>query len=376
MNKSLVKTLIITVGVAMVTACSSGQGNAGMAPAAQQLATITLKAGDASVYNQFPATLKGEKDAEIRPKVGGYIEEIRADEGSVVKKGQVLFTIDRVAYQQAVSAAKAAVLAAQASYGSAQLVAKNKKEMYERGIISQSEYQTALYAEQAQKASLESAKAQLTKAQNDLSFTMVAAPFDGVVGTFNYRVGSLVSGQGALPITTLADVSKMYAYFSIAASELKDLVNTDSVFTKTSDIIAHLPEVELVMGDGSTFATKGKVETMSAIVNPSTGAISLRAIFDNPDQSLRSGTFVNVRIPSVLKNVLTIPQSATYEQQGKKFAYVVQGDNTVKAVAVKYIEDNAGAVYYITGGLKAGDKVVVEGISRLRDGMAIVPVEK
>ena len=135
MNKSLVKTLMILVGVAMVTACSSGQGNMG-APAAQQLATMTLKAADASVYSQFPATLKGEKDAEIRPKVAGYIEEIRADEGSVVKKGQVLFTIDRVAYQEAVAAAKAAVLAAQASYGSAQLIAKNKKEMYERGIIS------------------------------------------------------------------------------------------------------------------------------------------------------------------------------------------------------------------------------------------------
>ena len=375
MNKSLVKTLMILVGVAMVTACSSGQGNMG-APAAQQLATMTLKAADASVYSQFPATLKGEKDAEIRPKVAGYIEEIRADEGSVVKKGQVLFTIDRVAYQEAVAAAKAVVLAAQASYGSAQLIAKNKKEMYERGIISQSEYQTALYAEQAQKASLESAKAQLTKAQSDLGFTMVAAPFDGVVGTFNYRVGSLVSGQGALPITTLADISSMYAYFSVAANELKDLVNIDTVLTKTSDILAHLPGVELVMGDGSTFGTKGTVETMSAIVNPATGALSLRAKFDNPEQVLRSGTFVNVRIPSVLKNVFAIPQSATYEQQGKKFVYVLQGDNTVKSTAVSYIEDNAGAVYYITGGVKAGDKVVVEGITRLRDGMPIIPVEK
>ena len=205
---------------------------------------------------------------------------------------------------------------------------------------------------------------------------MVAAPFDGVVGTFNYRVGSLVSGQGALPITTLADISSMYAYFSVAANELKDLVNIDTVLTKTSDILAHLPGVELVMGDGSTFGTKGTVETMSAIVNPATGALSLRAKFDNPEQVLRSGTFVNVRIPSVLKNVFAIPQSATYEQQGKKFVYVLQGDNTVKSTAVSYIEDNAGAVYYITGGVKAGDKVVVEGITRLRDGMPIIPVEK
>jgi membrane fusion protein (multidrug efflux system) len=168
----------------------------------------------------------------------------------------------------------------------------------------------------------------------------------------------------------------MYAYFSVAANELKDLVNTDTVLTKTADILAHMPAVELVMGDGSTFGTKGKVETMSAIVNPTTGALSLRAKFDNQDNTLRSGTFVNVRIPYVLKNVLSVPQSATYEQQGKKFVYVLQGDNTVKSTAVSYIEDNAGAVYYITGGVKAGDKVVVEGITRLRDGMPIIPVEK
>ncbi|MDD4820164.1 MAG: efflux RND transporter periplasmic adaptor subunit, partial [Flavobacteriales bacterium] len=340
-----------------------------------QLSVMALSASDASVFNQFPATLKGKQDSEIRPKVSGYIEEWKVEEGSTVKKGQVLFTIDRVAYQEAVASAQAAVASAQAAAASAALNAKNKKEMYQKGIISESEYKTSQYSADAQAASLAQAKAALTKAKNDLSFTMVAAPFDGVVGTINFREGSLVNGSSAQPVTTLAETSSMYAYFTIASTDIKNLVS-DSVSSRTADIIAALPEVELVFVDGSVYPIKGKVESVSGIVSSTTGGISLRAKFDNPDHALRSGDFANVRIPEALKNIISIPQSATYELQGKKFVYLVQADSTISAKEIKYVEDNAGQNYYATDGVTASEKIVLENVSRLKNGQKIVPADK
>ena len=375
MKKIISKSLLVIGGACLITACGSKASQGMGGKQAPQLTVAALSTADASVFNQFPSTLKGNKDAEIRPKVGGYIEELKVDEGSVVKKGQVLFTIDRVAYQEAVTTAKAAVLSAQAASASADLAAKNKKEMYQKGIISESEYKTSQYSADAQRAALAQAKASLTKAQNDLSFTMVAAPFDGIVGTINYRVGSLVSSSSAMPVTTLAEVSSLYAYFTIASTDLSKLV-ADSVSSRTTDIVAALPEVELIFSDGSVYPLKGKVETVSGIVSATTGGISLRAKFDNPDHTLRSGDFANVRIPQAIKNIIPVPQSATYEQQGKKFVYILQADSTITSKEIKFIEDNEGQNYYATCGVAQGDKIVLENVSRLTNGQKIVPAEK
>ena len=294
---------------------------------------------------------------------------------SRVRKGQVLFQIDKVTYQEAVAAAEATVAASKASLANAELTLANKKKLFDKGIISESEYKVAQYTYDAQKAALAQANAQLISARNDLGFTSVTSPSDGVVGDINYRVGALVSSAGALPITTVADISEVFAYFSINEKDLLEISRkTDAV--NMAEVVKDFPEVSLQLSDGSIYPIKGKVETVSGVVNQTTGSVTLRAKFDNKGNILRSGASANVLIPETDNNVILIPQRMTYEIQGKHFVYAVQPDSTVAATEIKILSNNDGQNYIVTSGVSAGAKIAAEGINSLKDGMKIIPVEK
>lgn len=372
MNKTFISALFAVGCAAFLSSCS---GNKQQAPASEQLAVMTVEKGPANVYISKPATVKGDIDTEIRPKVGGFITELLVDEGSVVRKGQLLFKIDQVAYQEAVRAAEASVKASEANVANSKLTFENKQKLYEKGIISESEFLAAQYTYQAQEAALAQARAQYVSAKNDLSYTEVTSPTNGVVGAINYRVGSLVSSTTAQPVTVVSDISTVYAYFSMTEKEILEITSR-SGDESLAELIKKFPEVTLVMADGSVFPRTGQLETISGVVNQTTGSVTLRAKFDNKDNLLRSGSYATVRIPETQNDVLQVPQSATYELQDKRFVYTLAADSTVKSAQIEILSNSDGKNYIVTSGLEAGQKIVAEGVSRLRDGQKIVPVEK
>ena len=325
----------------------------------------------ANLTNSYPATIKGKQDVEIRPMVSGFITKLHVDEGAVVRKGQVLFSIDPVQYQAAVQTAKAAVETAKAALSTQELTTANKRELNKKQIVSDYDLKMAENQLAQSKAALAQAEAQLVNAENNLSYTEVTSPSDGVVGQIPYRVGSLVSASMSTPMTTVSDISEMYAYFSMTERQLLTMIREGG---SMEEILAKLPKLNLSLIDGTIYPDSGRVETISGVIEPTTGSVSMRAMFPNTHNVLRSNSTGKVIFPNLLTDIILIPQSATTEIQDKKFVFVVQPDNTVKNTEIQVYSLNDGQNYYVTGGLKAGDKVVIEGVQALNDGQAITPI--
>lgn len=339
----------------------------------KKFAVVTLQPTDVELKSSYPATVRGKQDVEIRPQVAGFITKLCVDEGATVRKGQPLFIIDQVQYEAAVKQAEAGVKVAEASVATEELTYKNKIELHKKKIISDYELQSAQNTLASKKASLAQAEAQLVNARQNLSYTVVSSPSDGIVGSIPYRIGSLVSASIATPLTTVSQYSEMYAYFSLTEKELLNLIRKDAGEKK---MIESFPTVELQLADGSLYDQNGKVETISGIIDPTTGSVTLRAAFPNPNHLLRSGGTGSVLIPYKMESAVVVPQKATYEVQDKKFVYVLQPDNTIKNTEIQIFNVDNGSDYVVMSGLKAEDKIVIENVSTLKDGQAIEPITK
>ena len=362
------RLVLLACCLALLSSCGNGNNGEAKAP---EYAVITAQATTAHLTNSYPATIKGKQDVEIRPMVSGFITKLHVDEGSVVKKGQVLFTIDQVQYRAAVETAKATVATAEAALQTQELTTQNNRELNKRGIVSDYQLSTSENQLAQAKATLAQAKASLVNAERNLQYTEVTSPSDGIVGQVPYRVGSLVSPSMATPMTTIADNSEMFAYFSMTERQLLQMIREGGSY---KEILAKMPEIQLQLIDGSIYPDSGRVETISGVIDPTTGSVSMRALFPNAHNVLRSNSTGNVIFPNVLPDVILVPQSATTDIQDKKFVYVVQADNTVKNTEIQVYTLNDGQNYYVTGGLKAGDKIVIEGVQAIKDGQAITPI--
>lgn len=362
------RLVLLACCLALLSSCGNGNNGEAKAP---EYAVITAQATTAHLTNSYPATIKGKQDVEIRPMVSGFITKLHVDEGSVVKRGQVLFTIDQVQYRAAVETAKATVATAEAALQTQELTTQNNRELNKRGIVSDYQLSTSENQLAQAKATLAQAKASLVNAERNLQYTEVTSPSDGIVGQVPYRVGSLVSPSMATPMTTIADNSEMFAYFSMTERQLLQMIREGGSY---KEILAKMPEIQLQLIDGSIYPDSGRVETISGVIDPTTGSVSIRALFPNAHNVLRSNSTGNVIFPNVLPDVILVPQSATTDIQDKKFVYVVQADNTVKNTEIQVYTLNDGQNYYVTGGLKAGDKIVIEGVQAIKDGQAITPI--
>ena len=260
---------------------------------------------------------------------------------------------------------------AEANVKTLTLTEKNKKDLYNNAIISSFEYETAVNQLMSAKASLEQAKASLVSANQNLSFCTVTSPSNGVVGTFPYRIGSLVSPSISSPLTTVSEIGEVYVYFSMTEKELLAMTKSGSTIKEE---ISKIPTIKLQLIDGSTYDIEGKVDAITGVIDQSTGSVSIRAIFPNKEHVLRSGGTANALIPYTMENVITIPQSATVEIQDKKFVYVLQPDNTVKYTEIKIFNLDNGKEYLVTSGLNSGDKIVIEGVQNLKDGQKVQPI--
>ncbi len=363
-------------GTLMILASScSDKSQSGMQQQTPSLAVITLSPSSSESEISFPAQIKGKTDIAIRPQVTGFITKVHVDEGQHVRKGQPLFTIDQVTFQAAVDQAQAAVNSATTAVATAQRTADTKRQLFEKNIISDFDYQTAQDNLAQAKAALAQAQSGLVTARKNLGYTVVTSPSDGVVGSIPQREGSLASPSSAQPLTTVSDNSQVYAYFSLAERDLLNLAKGGE--ETVNGAIASMPEVRLRLADGSMYPLPGKVATVSGVIDPATGASSVRALFDNTNGLLRSGSTGMVVIPENESNVLVIPQKATYELQDRRFVYVVNDSNKLVSTPVTVTAVSDGRTFVVNEGLKPGQRIVVEGVGTqsVRPGMMINPVE-
>lgn len=351
----------------LLSSCGKKGFDMGGAP---ECAVQTLQPATVNLTSSYPATIKGKQDVEIRPQVSGFITKVCVDEGSMVRKGQVLFIIDPTQYEAAARSAKAAVATAEAAVSTQQITVDNKRALNKKNIISDYDLAMAENSLASAKAQLASAKAQLISAEQNLGFTNVKSPSDGIVNDIPYRLGSLVSPSIATPLTIVSDITEMYVYASLTEKELLELVRKDG---SQSAAVETYPEVQLQLSDGSTYDQKGKIETISGVINANTGAVSIRATFPNSNHLLRSGGMGNLIIPYHMENALVVPQKATTEIQNKKFVFLQQPDNTVKMNEITILNIDNGQEYVVTSGLKQGDLIVIENVGTLKDGQTIKP---
>jgi membrane fusion protein (multidrug efflux system) len=335
---------------------------------------LTVAFSTVTVHQDFPATIRGQRVVEIRPMVNGYIQDIKVNEGDRVKKGQLLFRISNPVLDEAVNAAKARIISATADVNTAALEVEKVKPLVEKDIVSSYRLKSAELTLQTRQASLEEAKAALKNAETNLAYTFVRSPLDGIIGTIPYKSGALVGSSSLEPLTTLSDITEVFAYFSWNEKQVLDLMAGASG-NEIENRIRNLPQATLVLSNSTEYPLKGRIEMASGLISTETGAATFKAVFKNPDGILRSGSSALVRIPKVYNNVIVVPQSATYELQDKRFIYVVGSENKVASKEIAYIPTDDGKSFIVTDGLKQGDRIVTQGILSLREGSTIVPSE-
>ena len=355
------KMLLVVAAAAMMVSCSGGGGRPTFGD--NEYPVVAVGTSSADMQTTYPATIKGVQDVEIRPKVQGFLVQINVKEGQMVSAGQTLFVLDNATYQAQVRQAQASVNAAQQQVNTAKLTYENSKKLHENHVIGDYELQTSKNTYESAQAQLSQAQASLASAREQLSFCYVKSPAAGIVGTLPFKKGALVSGSNAL--TTVSNISTMEVYFSVTE---KDAMNI------SANGLQSLPPVKLQLSDGSTYAHEGHVTKMSGIIDQATGSVQLIASFANPEKKLKSGGAGTVIIPRQSSDAIIIPQSCVSEVQNKKFVYLVGEGNKVRYTEIKVDPQNDGNNYIVTDGLKVGDKYVTNGITKLTDGMEIVPI--
>ena len=355
------KILMFAAVAATLVSCGGGGGRPTFGD--NEFPVTTAGISSADMQSTYPAAIKGIQDVEIRPKAQGFLTQINVKEGQTVSAGQVLFVIDNETYQAQVRQAQAAVNAAQQQCNTAKLTYENSKQLHEKRVIGDYELQTSQNTYESAQAQLAQAQAALSSAKEALSYCYVKSPAAGVVGTLPFKKGALVSGSNVL--TTVSNISSMEAYFSVTEKEAMVI---------SQQGLSSLPPVKLQLADGSIYGSEGTITKMSGVIDAATGSVQLIASFANPEKLLKSGATGTIIIPRVSSNVVIIPLSCVSEVQNKKFVYTLGKDNKVKYTEIQVDPHNDGNNYVVTGGLKAGDKYVTNGITKLNDGMEIVPI--
>ena len=334
---------------------------------------LQLQPQQANLSAEYPATLLGEQTVEIRSKVDGYIEQVYVEEGTAVSKGQPLFKIDANSFQQEVNNKNAAVLAAEASLETASIQTQRTQALVEKKIVNSFELTSAKNIERTKKAELSQAKADLSAAKSKLAFTHIVSPINGVVGSLPYKIGSLVSSSSETALTTVANTKNIYAYFSLSQQQLNSFLSQYHG-EELKDKFKNMPEVSLRLADGESYALKGKIQTLSGVLNASTGAANFKAVFANPKAQLWSGASATISIPTDFKSAILVPKKAVFELQGKYFVFKTDRQNTAKNTEIEIMPTSTEKEYVVLKGISAGDQSITDGLNNLKDGIKIKPV--
>ena len=329
--------------------------------------TLEVQLSDRTLQTQYTSTISGVQTVEIRPQVSGMITDIMIEEGQSVSKDQVLFVIDQTPYKAAYEIAVANVKSAEAALSTARLIVESNQDLYEQNVVSEFDLMTAQNDLTEAEARLALCKAEEISASNNLSYTEVRSPVNGVASMIPYRVGALVSSSIAQPLVTVSDDSHVYAYFSMAENQMLDMIQQ---YESLDNAMRQMPEVELMMSNGTMYGHKGKINAISGTISESTGAVSLRAVFPNRQHLLRNGGSGTVIIPVERENSMVIPQTATFELQDRIFVYKVV-DGKASSTEIKVSSHNNGVEYIVEEGLQVGDIIVAEGAGLIKEGTEI-----
>ena len=357
--------MIFAAGLVILSACNQSTKTAPKGETYYE--TLEVSLCDRTLSTGYSAAISGVQTVEIRPQVSGMITDILIEEGENVRMGQVLFVIDQTPYRAAHQIAVANVKSAEASLSTAELVYQSNKDLFEEDVVSEFDLMTAQNNLIEAQARLTLCKAEEINASNNLSYTEVRSPVNGVASMIPYRVGALVSSTISQPLVTVSDDSRVYAYFSMAENQMLDMVQQYGSLDKA---IRQMPEVELMMSNGQRYEHTGKINAISGTISETTGAVSIRAVFNNRNHLLRNGGSGTIVIPTTLKDCIAIPQSATYELQDRIFVYKVV-DGKASATEILVTPQNNGKEYIVTSGLEVGDIIVAEGAGLIKEGTPI-----
>lgn len=331
----------------------------------------TVKSQNASMQTTYPATFKGIQDVEIRPKVAGFITRVCVREGQAVSAGQLLFVIDNATYQASVRQAQAAVNTASAQCNTVKMAYDNSVKLRENNVIGDFELNSAKNNYESAKAQLAQARAALASAKEMLGFCYVKSPTAGVVGTLPYKEGAMVSASSMPALTTVSNISTIEAYFSMTE---KDVLSMTKAAGTMQAAINTYPDLKLQLADGTMYSEMGRLVKASGVIDAATGSVQMIARFPNPQRLLKSGASGAIVVPRSDNNAIIIPQNAATQVQDKIFVYVLGKDNKVKYTEIKVDPQNDGKNYVVLSGLKAGDRYVTNGTTKLTDGMEIKPI--
>ena len=346
--------------------CCCGQSQQEDSPQAIYETSI-VKPESRTLESFYPTTIQGRQDVDVFAQITGKIVKVCVTEGQTVKKGQTLFVIAPVPFQAAYNTAKANVNEARARLATARMNYQANQKLYDSKIIGRVEYRTTQNALAQAQAVLEQRLAELQSAGNNLTYTKVVSPSDGVVGTLPYHAGSLVFASMQQPLTRVSDNQEVWAFFTMNETQFLSLMEQ---YGSKEKALAAMPDVTLQLSNGKKYSVPGRITNISGLIDQTTGSVTLKAVFRNSRGLLYSGFTGNVCIPSVNKRSIVVPQSATYEMQDKRFIYKVVGGKAI-ATPIIVLPISNGKEFIVTSGLKPGDMIVSGGIVNIKDGMEI-----
>ena len=348
-----------------LSGCSADGKSKTTAEAPPELPVVTLKTSEQELFHDYVADVQAARNVEVRAQVAGFLENIYVDEGRHVKKGQPLFQLNRSAFQNRLASARAAVASAQAQASAAVLEMSRVKLLVDKNIISKTEMALSQSKVKDAQARVAAARAEEAAAQLNLSYTLVKAPFDGIIDRIPLKVGSVVE-EGTL-LTTVSDLSTVFAYFNVAEGEYLEYLKARKLHPER-----HSDSVQLTLANGAVYPQAGLIETTESEFNESTGSLAFRARFPNPQRELKHGASGRIRLSNTLPAALLVPQKSVFEIQDKNYVYVVDQANKVHMRAFKP-QTRSGPFYVVKEGLKPGERVVYEGAPGLRNDQAITP---
>lgn len=363
---------VTIISLLVFVSCKENQQSGPPPNAPREFAVATVSPETVTIHQEFPAIIEGQQVIEIRPMISGYIQQIYVNEGTHVRKGQLLFSIRNPMYEQQVNTAKASINRAQAEVNTSTMEIEKVRPLVEKDIVSEYRLRSAELKLETSKAALEQAKAELANAQSNLGYTSIRSPEEGIIGMIPYKTGALVSSSMQEPLTTLSDINNVFAYFSWNEKQLLDFLSHSPGIT-LQEKIKNMPPATLILANSAEYPEKGRIEMASGLISTQTGSATFKAVFSNKTGLIRSGSSATVRIPEIRDSVYVIPQAATYELQDKKFLYALTEDNKVSSRAFEAVPSDDGRHFLVTAGLSAGEKIVIEGINALRDGTEIIP---
>ena len=363
--------LILSGVLSLVVGCSTNTSKA--APAAPPLTVevATVLQQDTPIYSEWVATLDGYVNAQIQPHVSGYIVKQNYREGSVVRKGDVLFEIDPRLFRAALDQAKAQLAQAEAQLGKARMDVERDTPLAQARAIAQSQLDTEIQAKLGAQAQVQAAKANVEQAELNLEWTRVTSLVSGIAGIAQVQIGNLVGPSSIL--TSVSQVDPIKAYFTVSEQEFTDFHRRFPTEATVEEQRRRIP-LQLLLADGTVYEHPGRIYFADREVNPATGAIRIAGVFANPNNLLRPGGYGRIRASASSRpGALLVPQRAIIELQGSHQVAVVGDDNKVAIRAVS-VAERVGKMWIVTEGLKAGERVVVEGLLKVRDGAPVKPV--